>query len=74
MTPLDPEKRVVTEEMLDLKLKALVSQMTTRIVVGMALSAGISQTALPTAVTIPAVAVALVGVTVKSVLAVFGGR
>lgn len=65
----DQQEKFVTEEVLDLKLKAVVSAMTTRLVVAVVASAGIQQAELPAKITVPAVAVAFVAAVAKSAVA-----
>lgn len=64
----------VRNEVLDLKLKNVVSQMTTRMVVIGAMSAGLTQIQVPAEITVGAIVAAAVVPIGKACLAIVGGR
>lgn len=74
MNDQPPNQKYITEEHLDLRLKALVSQMTTRMVVAIAIGAGVSQAQIPTEVTVGAIVAAVCVPAAKGVLALYGSR
>lgn len=63
--------RYITAEILDLRLKALRSDLRLMIIASVALNQFLSNVSLPTAVTVPAIGVAIVAPGVKSILGVF---